>query len=144
MLLIPHLSGCFQFVPVPSGSIRSGAEITLGFTERGQEALAQSAGPGAQRISGNVVSSTDTSLVISVKEVEHVDMSYPVRWAGEPLEISHDWVSGYRVRRLSRSRTALVTVLVAAGAVATSLITITASGGGDPGPDAPPGNPDPD
>jgi hypothetical protein len=142
-LLIPHLTGCFQYVPANPSVIPNGGQVTVSITDRGRVALTEPVGPGVRRLEGNLVQSTDTSLVLSVTTVEYLDLGVPVKWRGERVEVSRDYVAEVQERRLSRSRTWIMTGLVVVGVALTTLITITGAGS-ETGGNRPPGDGDPD
>jgi hypothetical protein len=136
VLLLPQLTGCFQSVPATTATVPTGAEVTVGITDRGRVALGESVGLGVRRMSGQVLESTDTTLVLAVNTVEYIDLGIPVRWPGTPVQISRDHVTEIQARQFSRTRTWLAVGLVAAAAVAATAIGLIASGG-DPGPGRP-------
>jgi hypothetical protein len=138
LLLAIHLGGCFRYVPV--GSPQPGALVTVGITDRGRVELAEGVGPGVRRISGQVLESSDDRLVMSITTVEFMDVNVPVVMERERFEISRDYVTEVRERQLSRSRSILTGVLVAAGLVAATFIAIAGFGGDDPTDRVPPGN----
>lgn len=142
MLLVPHLVGCYHYVPATHAAMPSGAEVSVGITDRGRVALSDQVGPGVRRVGGQVLETTDTSLVLAVTSVEYLDLSVPMQWAGEPvrLELAPHFFTEVRERRLSRSRTWMMGGLIAVVAVAVSMIAIRGIGG--EGPDNRPGNGD--
>jgi hypothetical protein len=144
VLLVPQLTGCFQYVQVAGPAVPVGAEVTLGVTDRGRIALTEPVGPGVRRLSGRVLESTDTTLVLGVKTVEFLDLGVPVQWAGQPVRIAREHVTEVRERQLSRSRTYLAIGLSVAAVAALSLIGINTVFGDEPGPPRPPGERDPD
>lgn len=133
LLLAPHLVGCYHHVPVANSATPIGTTISVGVTDRGRAGLSDLLGSGVQRISGRVVESTDSVLVLSVTSAEYFNQPLPARWAGERVELSRDFVSDIRERRLSRSRTWIIAGIVAALAVAASVIVIGGAFGGEPG-----------
>ena len=141
LLLLSQLTACYTYVPVEVSALPPGAEVTMAVTDRGRVALTEAVGPGVRRIGGNVMSATDTSVVLAVSSVQHIDLGVPVRWAGERVVVSRDFVSEIREKRLSRSRTAIMVGLVLAGAVAASFVAIEGFGGDDPSNKPPGGEP---
>lgn len=129
LLLLPHLTGCFHHVPAAPASLPSGAEVSVGITDRGRVELAETMGPGVRRIGGSLVESNDTLLVVSVASVEYYELGFPARWAGERVEISRDLISEVRERRLSRSRTALFAAVIVAAGIAVSFLGLQGAGG---------------
>ena len=137
-LLVPQLTACYQYVPVVTTQLPSGTRVSLGLTDPGRVALADAVGPGVQRIEGQLLNTTDTAVVVSVLAVQHVDLGVPVKWRGERVAISRNFVSDVREWRLSKSKSWLLAGFVVAGAIAASTIAIKGFGG-DPGDDRPGG-----
>lgn len=140
VLLIPHLTGCFHYVPVGSSAVPSGTEVMVGVTDRGRVELTPVVGHGVRNIGGPLLESTDSSLVLSVTSVQYIDTRDLAAWPGERMELRREFVTDVRERRISRSRTGILAALIAAGIVAASLIAIWGFGD-DPGDNRP--NPDP-
>lgn len=128
LLLLPPLTGCYTYVPVASSAVPPGTEVTMAVTDRGRVALTDAIGPGVRRIGGSVMSSTDSSVVLAVRSVQHIDLGVPVRWDGERVEVSRDFVSEIREKRLSRTRTGFMIGLALLGAVGASAIVIDGFG----------------
>jgi len=131
VLLVPQLTGCFQFVPVSRSDIPGGAEVSLGITDQGRVALAEPVGPGIRRLDGRVVENGDTSLVLAVTSVRFIDLDVTMYRDGERVEIAHQHISEIRERRLSQSRSWIAAGLAAAGVAALLLISIVGFGGED-------------
>ncbi len=129
LLLVPHLTGCFQFVPVSRSDVPGGAEVSLGITDQGRVALAEPVGPGIRRLDGRVVENSDTSLVLAVTAVKFIDLDVTMYRDGERVEIAHQHISEIRERRLSQSRSWIAAGLAAAGVAALLLISIVGFGG---------------
>jgi len=138
-LLVPHLAGCFHYVPAGAAPLPGGTEVSVGITDRGRVALTEDVGPGVRRIGGRLLESTDTSIALAVTSVQYLDLDITARWAGERVELSRDHVGEIRERRLSRSRTWAAVGLAAAGLVASTLIAISGFGT-DTGSNVPPGD----
>lgn len=142
LLVLPQLAGCYRYVPVSSPATPVGADISVGITDRGRVALSTGMGPGVRRISGRVLESTDTALVLSVASVQYLDTNVPGRWTGERVVIARDYVSDIGERRLSRARSGIMAALLLVAVIAASLIAIEGfgddsgsdrTGGGEPG-----------
>ncbi|HEX6308599.1 MAG TPA: hypothetical protein VFZ69_10455 [Longimicrobiales bacterium] len=129
LLLMLQLTGCFTYVPVTGTAVPEGSRVALAVTDRGRVALAEPVGPGVRRIEGDMMSMTDTSVVLSVSSIQYMDLAVPARWAGERLEISRDYIGEMRERRLSRSRTWLAIGLGALAAVGVAFVAIEGFGG---------------
>jgi hypothetical protein len=131
VLLVPHLTGCFQFVPVSRSDVPSGAEVSLGITDPGRVALAEPIGPGISRVDGRIVENRDTSIVLAVTSVRFIDLDVTMYRDGERVEIAHRHISEIRERRLSQSRSWIAAGVAAAGVAALLLISIVGFGGED-------------
>jgi hypothetical protein len=141
MLLLPQLAGCFQYVPATTEAVPTGSRISFGVTDPGRVALSDAVGPGVQRIEGRLVATTDTSLVLSVLAIEHVDLRVPLKWRGEQVAVPRNYVTDVREWRLSKGRSWLLAGLIAVGAVVAAQLAITGFGS-DGGNDKPgPGDP---
>jgi hypothetical protein len=130
IVLIPQLAGCYTYVPVSTAPL--GSSVTVEVTDRGRVALTESVGPGVRRLSGQVTASNDSAVHMSVNTVQFLDVGTPVKWAGEPVTISRDYVVVLREKRLSRSRSFIAAGLFTAAGVAMSMIAIRGFGGDDP------------
>jgi hypothetical protein len=115
----------------------------VGISDRGRVALSEPVGPGVRRIDGQVLEHTDTSMVLAVTSVQFLDLNVPMRWDGERVEVSRDFITDLRERRLSRSRSVIAAALVTAVVLVISLIAIRGFGGDEPVERPPPGNGDP-
>jgi hypothetical protein len=128
VLATGQLAGCYHYVPVSQPAAAVGAAVSLGINDRGRVALTDAVGPGVRRMEGRVLENTDSSLVVSVVSVQHIDLGVPAKWAGERVEVGRDFVNELRERRFSTTRTGIALGLVAAGAVAVSFIAIEGFG----------------
>lgn len=128
LLLIPYLTGCFHYVPVNRSVVSNGTGVSVTITDRGRVALSERVGSGARRIDGQLVESTDTSVVLSVNSVDYIDASVSPLWTGQEVEIGRDFIGELRERRLSRPRTALMAGLVVVLAVVASTLAIRGFG----------------
>lgn len=122
LLLLPGATGCYTYVPLWNGVPQPGAEISLGLSDRGRNALAGPLGPGAREVAGQLVSSTDSAFVIGVKEVTYIGSGAAAKWNGEKITVPRDYVSGLAERRLSKSRSWIaVGIAVGVAALATTV-----------------------
>lgn len=143
LLMLPYVTGCYHYVPASNTRMALGADVEIAITDSGRVEVADRLGPGVQSLRGQVLQSTDSSLVVSVRWVEYIGNSFPVEWNGQWLELSNDLVTGVREKRFSRTRTLIMTGVVAAAATLVTTLGIGGIiGGGDvpnrPGDD--PGN----
>jgi hypothetical protein len=128
VLTMMQLAGCYRYVPVSQAATPVGADVWLGINDRGRVALTDAVGPGVRRMEGRVLENTDSSLVMAVSSVQHIDLGVPAKWMGERVEVGRDLVNELRERRFSATRTGIALGLVAAGAIAVSFIAIEGFG----------------
>ena len=132
LLLLPWGMGCYTNVPLWSGAPAPGSEVTVGLSDQGRTVLAPLIGPGARRISGRVVSISDSAFTLGISGVQYVTEGKMNRWNGELVNVPRSVVSGIEERRLSRSRTWITVGIAAAAALAVSFIAIEGFGSGGP------------
>ncbi|MGQ0813270.1 MAG: hypothetical protein ACT4O1_02260 [Gemmatimonadota bacterium] len=128
VLLLPQLTGCYQYVPASSSAMPTGTNVSVAITDAGRSALAERVGPGVRRIGGLIQASTDTMVVLSVTSVEYIDLNTPVRWAGEQLMLRREHTADVRERKLSRGRSWVAAGLVAVAAIAAATLGIAGFG----------------
>jgi hypothetical protein len=133
LLIVLQLAGCYQYVPVRGTELPIGSRVTVSVNDRGRIALAEPVGPGVRRIQGLLLANTDSAMAVSVSSVQYYDLAVPAVWAGERVELAPDHIAEVREWRLSRTRTWLAAGLLALGAAALTLVTISGLGGDDPG-----------
>lgn len=108
--------------------------------DQGRAALSQKLGPAVQKIEGELVEAKDSVYMVSVFRVTGFDGN-SAAWTGEQVALGKNHVDGYQVRRLNKTRSALVAVGVLA-AVVSFFVGRSLLGGGSeqkpPGPDPPP------
>src|SRR5215211_5212916 len=79
ILTIVQLAGCYRYVPVSAAVMPVGAEVSLAVNDRGRVALSDAVGPGVRRMEGRVLENTDSSLVLAVMSVQHIDLGVPAK-----------------------------------------------------------------
>lgn len=141
LLLVLQLGGCFRYVPVATA--QPGSLVTVSINDRGRVALAESIGPGVRELTGQLRENDDDRVVLALRTVTFMDVNVPVVMERERVEIPREYMFQLRERQLSRSRSILAGVLVAAGIVAASFIAIAGFGGDDAGDRVPGGPGDP-
>lgn len=135
-LALSTTGGCYTYVPVQAAAPAPGTEVALSVTDRGRIDLTRQMGSGVRRLQGRLMSSTDSTIMLSVSAVEYLDSPTPVRWAGETITVDRNVLVEVSERRLSRSRSwvAAGVVAVAAAVVSTVAIKGFGSNGGDTRP----------
>jgi hypothetical protein len=110
------LAGCYKYVPVEPSGPPPGVRANLVLSDAGTVEMARWVGPSTRVIEGDVVTATPEGVTVAVRRLERRD-GVEEFWKGEEVMIPRGAVATYTERRLSRSRTALLT----AGAVAVAL-----------------------
>jgi hypothetical protein len=144
VLLAAHsVGGCYaqQRVDTSMG-LPTNAEVVLDITDRGRVALDGRIGQSPKRVSGRVQSFTDSTVTLSMKEVEGLSGERQP-WQGEIVTLPRDAVGGVETRRISRARTLTFAALLVAGLVALVVgISIASDGAGGGDTDRGPGGGD--
>lgn len=130
------LAGCYATRPFESGITPAGEVVQFELNDRGQDALAPRVGAGVRFVEGQVTAASGSVLTVAVSKV--VDRTnVPQTWTGEPVEIDRGFVRSAEIRRLDRTKSALV-----AGGVAAAVFGFLASrslfGQGGGGTERPP------
>jgi hypothetical protein len=136
LVLLPQLTGCYQYVPAGSQPLPRGAEVSVSLSDAGRVAMADEVGPGVRRIGGTLLQQGDTSVLLSVRSVEYLDLAVTAQWAGEEVEVPRRHIAELRERQLSRTRTWVTIGLVVAGLIASTFVAISGFGD-DEGPTTP-------
>jgi hypothetical protein len=110
------LAGCYKYVPVEASGPPPGVRANVVLSDAGTVEMARWVGPSTRAIEGDVVTATPEGLTVAVRRLERRD-GVEEFWKGEEVLIPRGAVATYTERRLSRSRTALLT----AGALAIAL-----------------------
>jgi hypothetical protein len=112
LFLLGFSNGCYVYKPLTSAPV-PGSIVSFLVTDVGRVGLAASAGPSAQKLEGVVQSENDSAYVLSMRSVTYANGQIN-QWSGEKLVVGKQYVTNARERSFSKSRTALVTVGVAA------------------------------
>lgn len=134
---VPAMHGCYTYVPVDtSTSPPVGEQVAFEITDQGRSALAERLGPGVMRVEGSLTRADSEQYVMRVWGLDQLRVG-KVRWSGESVSISRDYVAGVERRQLSTVRTWLAAGV--AGGVMYFAFTQDLIGGGRPsGEDDPP------
>lgn len=131
-LLLPSVTGCYTYGPVAGERAAIGAPVDLSITDNGRVGLTPALGPGILGLRGALLERTDSSFVLSVREVRAIGAG-ATQWMGDTVRIRRDYVGAVEQRRFSRGRTAVVVGALTAAIVLIahrSLIGTGGSGGG--------------
>ena len=137
--LLPAATGCYSYRQPRAGELAPGSAVALGITDRGRVALGDQLGPGILRIKGQLVQRTDSTFVLRVSAIEHLN-GRTSKWSGEQVVVSRDHVGTAAEQHFSRGRTWLAVSGVAVGvALAATAVTLNTSGREGGGGKLPPG-----
>ncbi|HYW49049.1 MAG TPA: hypothetical protein VE861_00510, partial [Gemmatimonadaceae bacterium] len=110
-------TACYTYVP--SGNApASGREVAIVLTDKGRVALSDRVGPEIDQLRGRLMSSTDTSVVLSMSESVSL-RGVSAKWTDEVVTLSRDHFGSVRIKELSRGRTA-----VAAGVAGAAVVLV--------------------
>lgn len=133
-------TGCYTYVPASTAPV-AGSEVAVILTDRGRVALNDRVGPEIDQLRGRLVSSTDSSVTVSMKESVSL-RGVSANWTDEMLTLTRDHFGSVRLKQLSRGRTtvlaggfgaALAAVVLTSSLVGGTSETIpTTPGGGEP------------
>ena len=108
---------CYRYVPAGDIAPRTGERARLELTDQGSAEMARLLGPGPLAVLGNVIAADDVSITLGVQAVEFRRREEQF-WVGERLVVPRTLIARTERRQLSRSRTALATVVSLVAAVA--------------------------
>ena len=111
------LCGCYGYVAPPAGFSLVGTEAQLQLSDSGAVVLASKIGPGAESITGRIVTDSAPGYVVSVASVKQRDGNETF-WHGEHVLVERTLITQAGTRRFSPSRTALFSSILSAGLVA--------------------------
>jgi len=137
------VTGCYTYVP-PTTAPFAGSEVSVVLTDRGRVALGERVGPEMDQLRGRLLSSTDSTVVVSMRESVTL-RGVSAKWTDEVLTLSREHFGSIRIRTLSRGRTSAVAGGAGAAAVLLVVNGVVNTGGSkvdqEPSkPPLPPGN----
>lgn len=133
------LAGCYAYSPLATDAARGGADIRVALTDAGARELASYLGRDVETVDGRLVASDSAGLTLSVRTTT-TSSGVESYWRGERVLIPAAVVASTQVRRLSRTRSALVAAGIVAGAAAIgTAATVSTRGSRGGRGDRPPG-----
>lgn len=133
LALVGPLAGCYTTRPVTTAPT-PGSTVLLDLNDQARVQFGERIGASAARIEGIVQSPSDTSYVLHVSSVTYLN-GQTNKWSGEPLTVPSRLVSNAQLQELSRARTTLLGVGIAA---ALAVLFATISFIGKSSPESPP------
>ena len=113
LLLMGSLTiGCFSSQPIVSNPLPAGTQVVLQLTDAGRVAMSDAIGPSVDAVEGRLVSRDSAEWTLAVSMLQMLRGGQQV-WSGERLTIRSEHVAVASERRFSRSRTAIVSAVVA-------------------------------
>lgn len=113
VLLLPSLSGCYEYAPLESAKAAPVGEIIeLQVSDQGRVGLSDRFGPGLASIEGRLVSQQSNEFIVNIFRVKQIN-GESTQWAGESARLDRGYIATVKGRQFSSTRT----LLVAAGAV---------------------------
>lgn len=132
------LAGCYTYqpmqanLPAPNASARARTGIVL--NDRGRELLADKVGPLMDRIEGRIDRRENGAVTVSVYRVVNL-RGEASTWVGEQVIIPEEGIQGYRSRKFSAGKTAVLVGAVAAAIAITLRVSFNIFGvSSQPGP----------
>jgi hypothetical protein len=114
------LQGCYESLPLQQETPPTAQRVELVLNDRGRAAVADKLGVAVDKVEGTVVGEDADSYTMSVFRVSTLTGSGST-WTGQQVAIAKDGTTGFQVRRLNKTRTALL-----AGGVVVGLVGIFA------------------
>jgi hypothetical protein len=100
------VAGCYSYRPLEDPTPASGTRVTADLTDAGSLELASQIGPGANRVSGEVVESEPDALFLALTSVLGRN-EQETFWSGEQVRIPLITVSRVQQRRFAVGKTLL-------------------------------------
>ena len=117
------LGGCHVNVPLASPVPAAGHRVVVRLTDRGSLEMARHVGPSVAELDGRVVAADERQLTLSLVSAT-TWRGIPSYWSGEEVVVERDYVASMSERRLSRTRSWLLT----AGIITAALVAATVGG----------------
>jgi hypothetical protein len=140
LLAAASLSGCYEYLAPPAGGSLAGRRVNVTLTDMGSAILAPQIGPANEAIGGMLLADSGSALLVSVLSVRNRN-GLEQGWRGERVRVPVQFVDRLEERSLSKRRTVLASVMLAALVVGAERV-LNGPGGsnvGGPGPGGPPG-----
>lgn len=123
-------TGCYTYLPMQANlpapeSPQARTGIVL--NDRGREILADRVGPLMDRIEGRIDRRENGAVTVSVYRVVNL-RGEASTWTGEMVSIPEDGIQGYRTRKFSVGRTAVLVGAVAAAIAITLRVSFSIFG----------------
>lgn len=111
-------TGCHTFLPVQSAPPAPQREVGIVINDRGRTLLSERVGPLVERIDGRIDKRENGVVTMSVFRVTDV-RGIASTWTGEQVAIPEEAILGYRPKKISKFKTALLVGVLALAVVLT-------------------------
>lgn len=98
-------AACYSYRPLATPPAPE-TQVSVVLTDFGRVEAGRAIGPGADRVEGAVVSTSDSDIVLSVRAVKPLNGGV-VRWTGETVSMRREHMARLFERRFSKGRTTL-------------------------------------
>ena len=115
--LLAVVPACYKSVPLETSTPPVGETVSFIISDQGRVSLGERMGPGLARIDGRMVGTEGDQYVIDVFRTAQIGGGTSL-WAGETMRLDRAYVARLEGRRLSKTRTWLVTAAVTGVVVA--------------------------
>jgi hypothetical protein len=117
--------GCYSYLPVQSAppADPKTERVAVVLNDRGRALLSERVGPLVEQIEGHIDKHENGVVTMAVYRVKNLRGDYST-WTGEQVQIPDDALLGYRPRKISKIKTALLVggfVLALVASLRTSL-----------------------
>lgn len=129
VLALPLLTGCYQYTAANRLAIEPATPVSVDLSPRGTINVAGKIGGNVVTIQGNVTETTASSLTIALMTVRRRGETALSKWNGESITLASDDIDEVKTRELSRRRTTVAAVALAATSVGIVIGIAKATGG---------------
>jgi hypothetical protein len=120
LLAVLATQGCYSYVPLPAAApAPESSRVAIELTARGSADNAERIGVEASRVEGTLLSASSDSLWLALARIRTRE-GRTMYWSGERMAFDQNTVVRLRERRLSKKKTVLTVLGVAAAMYAAS------------------------
>jgi hypothetical protein len=130
--------GCYSNVPIQLSSAPTSTKLVVALTDAGSDSLARYLGPGVETVSGKLLQNGESGISLAVSQVT-MRSGAEQFWKGETVALPKYSIGTVQERKLSKSRTLLLSAAIVAAAFTVKLSGVGGSnsgrqtpGGGEP------------
>lgn len=117
LVALGMLSGCHSYLPLGMVEPQVGTRVAAELTGYGSDTLARHVGPGITALRGDVISTENADVILSVTSVTHRS-GHETLWRGEHVRVPRVAVQSFQRRKFSPGRSLLLGAAFLGGSVA--------------------------